>query len=776
MSAIGLRVRVWTRRRLRQVVLIALLTGVIGGLVIGLAAGTRRTASSPDRYTAKAGGDPDLLVNQLGGAPLTASVAALPGVADARSLAFVTSFLEAPDGGPPVLVPNPFTGDDRLLGARVVEGRFTNPTAPDEFTVNRTFAAYLDDHFGTKVGDQFQVTSFDQDQLATNRAFNSGEPPAVPLFPATLVGVTERPADFDDSAPAMVFSQSFLSAHPTVGVVQTRIAIRLQPGADPDAIMSAVRALPGGGDAFNDPYRIVSADARRAVRFQVTALWLVTAIAAIAAAFVIAQLVSRVLTTSETDGLSLVAVGWRRRDLAIERAIEGCTIAAVAAPIAAMIAFVLTGLFPLGVLRTFEPDNGPRIDGTMTVAGIIAVLMVIVIVAAFAGRRRVSPADNARRAGAFAGLIAAAGGGVALTTGAHLTTSSPTGRRRSLGSLVPGVVGVAGLVAAGIVGLSLVNIVDRPGRWGVNYDQLVGNPFVPAQEDIVAPVVDNPDVADVTAAHLGSLTINGRDTATLAFDAVKGDLRPITLAGRPPSKPDEIGLGAEVARRLGVGVGDHVEVVGPTGTSREVGVVGLVVTPTDAGNGAAMTFDGYAELSPTATRNVLLINFRDGAPAETAATLQAANFTPPDSVKTPTSVRALQRVTAAPFVLTAVLTVLLLVSFAYLLTTSVRARRRDLGVLRALGSDSRQLRAIVHWEASLVAGVVSLVGLPAGVIVGRRIVGLLTTALGIVPGAEVPLVLVVAMLGVAGLIANAVAMMPARRAAHATVRALTQDR
>ena len=70
---------------------------------------------------------------------------------------------------------------------------------------------------------------------------------------------------------------------------------------------------PGGGDAFNSSYRIVSADARRAVRFQVVALWLVTAIAAIAVVFVVTQLVGRSVTTTDADGLSLTAIGWRSR-------------------------------------------------------------------------------------------------------------------------------------------------------------------------------------------------------------------------------------------------------------------------------------------------------------------------------------------------------------------------------------------------------------------------------------------------------------------------------
>ena len=42
-----------------------------------------------------------------------------------------------------------------------------------------------------------------------------------------LVGITEAPSDFDETSPQMVFSRSYLAAHPDVGVVQTIIAVYL---------------------------------------------------------------------------------------------------------------------------------------------------------------------------------------------------------------------------------------------------------------------------------------------------------------------------------------------------------------------------------------------------------------------------------------------------------------------------------------------------------------------------------------------------------------------
>src|SRR5439155_3139397 len=119
-----------------------LLISVVAGLAMGLVAGTRRTASAPDRYTSWAGGDPDLEIVQQGGDPLIEKVAALPGVKRVGGITFVTSFLRGPDGSI-VFRPNPFAGSDRIGGARVVEGRHTNPEQPDEFTVNPATAQIL---------------------------------------------------------------------------------------------------------------------------------------------------------------------------------------------------------------------------------------------------------------------------------------------------------------------------------------------------------------------------------------------------------------------------------------------------------------------------------------------------------------------------------------------------------------------------------------------------------------------------------------------------------
>src|SRR4029079_18413313 len=101
------------------------------------------------------------------------------------------------------------------------------------------------------------------------------------------------------------------------------------------------------------------------------------------------------------------------------------------------------------------------------------------------------------------------------------------------------------------------------------------------------------------------------DTATVGFDSAKGDLIPTVIAGRAPRTMDEIGIGAEVARRLDVGIGDTVEVVGSSGEMHPLTVVGTVVTPASAGNGAAMTFDVHQAFHPEANQHARLEDLRD---------------------------------------------------------------------------------------------------------------------------------------------------------------------
>jgi hypothetical protein len=771
MSTLGFRIRVWVRRRIARLVVTVLLIGLLAGLVIGLAAGTRRTGSAPDRYTAWAGGEPDLQLLQVQGAPLTKQVAALPGVRAAHGGSFVAAFPVRSDGTQ-LVDTNPFAGDDRANGMRPVAGRFTDPRATSELVVNRAAAALLE-RAGVRLGDNLQIAAFGQGQLATNRAFSSGDPPAVKPFPVRWVGTVESPADFEQRVPTIYYSERFLDGHPTVGVVQTFLRVDLAPGADPRAIVRAVREMPGGAGATATGARIVSAESRRAVGYQTSALWIVTAIALVGTAVVVLQLLERSVRRGEDETRPLAAVGLGPRDLAGERAVESFLLVIAALPVVVVTAFLVSGLFPLGALDIFEPHPGRALDSWVVLIGVVALFGSATLAAWAAGRQR---RVRAPRSSVTTGRhLTPVGASVPVQVGTRFLIVGPTGARRSLAVLVAGVVGMAGLFGAALVALNVDTIVTTPARWGVDYERLLGNPFIETDHDIVGPVRQNPAVTQLTAAHLGALTIDGKDTPTIGFDTVKGALQPRMITGAVPTHADEIALGAEVARRIGIEVGDRVTALGSGREQRRLRVTGIVVTPDAAGGGAVVPFRTYRALNPDATRNVLFSDLAPDASPREIRRLVAANFTPPDSISTPTSIEALRRVLPAPIILVIVLATLLLVGCAYLLAISVRAERRDLAILKALGAERRQLLAVVHCQATLVAAAILVVGAPAGLLLGRGVVARFTDALGIVPGVDFAPFVLLAVAGATLVAANLLAMVPARRAARASTRALDRD-
>ena len=100
------------------------------------------------------------------------------------------------------------------------------------------------------------------------------------------------------------------------------------------------------------------------------------------------------------------------------------------------------------------------------------------------------------------------------------------------------------------------------------------------------------------------------------------------------------------------------------------------------------------------------------------------------------------------------------------LIASVRRRRRDLALLKSLGFTARQLTATIAWQASVVALVGVVVGIPIGIALGRWLWVLFAQEIYAVPVATVP---VLALVGVglgALVLANAVATLPGRYAAR----------
>jgi len=211
-------------------------------------------------------------------------------------------------------------------------------------------------------------------------------------------------------------------------------------------------------------------------------------------------------------------------------------------------------------------------------------------------------------------------------------------------------------------------------------------------------------------------------------------------------------------------------------------VVGSGLVPTGPHNGYAdggwVTSHGYDALFRGFKFHVVLITLAPSARGPHAAQMLNAAITKTDKrlkgieLGTPDPIPAvaeLKEVEQLPILLGGFLALLAIGAVGHALATAVRRRSHDFAVLRALGMTQRQCRWVVVTQASVLAAIGLLFGIPIGLAVGRsvwRVVADYT------PIAYVPPMAVLALLLIAPgalLLANLLAAWPGRRAARLRV-------
>jgi ABC-type lipoprotein release transport system permease subunit len=106
------------------------------------------------------------------------------------------------------------------------------------------------------------------------------------------------------------------------------------------------------------------------------------------------------------------------------------------------------------------------------------------------------------------------------------------------------------------------------------------------------------------------------------------------------------------------------------------------------------------------------------------------------------------------------------------LVSSVLRRRRDLAVLKALGFSRRELSASVAWQSNAIAVIALLLGVPLGIVGGDLSWRWFAGQLGVPPHPAISGVGLAAVVEVTLVLANVVALIPARLAARTRAAAL----
>jgi len=445
---------------------------------------------------------------------------------------------------------------------------------------------------------------------------------------------------------------------------------------------------------------------------------------------------------------------------------------------------------PFGAAAPYEPHPGVDADWLVLVPGWLVVPALVGVVAAFAATVALArlERDAAARSSALARAAAAAGLPVPVVVGTRFALEP--GRGRSAVPVRPALLGavngVVGVLAAFTVAAGVADAADHPARFGQNlsgsvYFGYAGEDFVPT-EPILAVMDANPDIAGLLDLRYGVGYAGNSVIKTFSYAPV-GDGVPIVLTeGGVPRSPTDVVLAPTSARQLGAAIGSSVTITGD-GETRTLRVVGLGFAPEatgdtgDYGEGAWVTAGGYDTLFRGFEGHGSTYAWREGVdPAEATVRLQESLRTIPGGeaagvypVADPQRLGEIRNVQVLPVLLGGFLALLAVGAVGHALATAVRRRRHDVAVLRAVGMTRRQCRGVVFTQATLLAAIGLLFGVPLGIALGRTVWRLIAENTPLVyqpPAAALALLLVVLA---AFVLANLLAAWPSRRAVRLPV-------
>jgi ABC-type lipoprotein release transport system permease subunit len=780
------------RHRVASTVALVLLIGLSAGISLTALAGSRRTDTAYDRflessrsathrvqYTPDADADADVDEEVL------EQLAADPAIDVVVPVHFLIGFTEAsPLDISMITSPEPaFLRDiDRL---DLVAGRTPTPSAADEVLVNQTLARSA----GLQPGDQLQLATFTPKQI-DEEDFESG--PQGPPLDLLVTGVGRNPDDLaDDQSPFVFGGPAFFEAtEGEVGGHGPSLEILGGPDADVRAAVDrAFERVPLKEALLVEGVEIRSDRVRDATGVLSTGLLLFAACAAMASIVVASQALGRRLASQGPDQLALSAMGATRLQrlagvlLAAAPAIVG------GASVAVAVAVLGSWWMPIGLARRAEPNLGLSFDAVTLGVGALALVSALLATTALSGRRLTRSSGPGAGAAEPASLRRSTGAAVAERAGSSpptlfgITMALEPGRGRTAvpvrPALIGAVAGVAGVVAALTFGSSLGHFVDTPSAYGFNW-HLSPDLFDDQPEQLAA----RSEVEDVGLLLFRQTTVEGEDIDGMAVLPVKGNPSLTVLDGRMPRTTGEIALGPKTMEQLDARIGARLEATSAQDEPIEVEVVGEVLFPTFDDNpfneGMAFHPDLAADVARSDGFGQAMVSFRPGVDLDEAEAI--VEEVAPDSITVyarpsrPPDVANLAQVRRMPLALAAFLVVLAVAAVVHALVVAVRRRRRDLGVVRAIGFLRQQVRSSIVVQAVTLVVVGLLAGIPLGIVLGRTAWAVVANGMGVGASPDVPTAAVGAMVPIGVVLAALAAVLPARSAARLrTTEALSAE-
>ncbi|MBA2437473.1 MAG: FtsX-like permease family protein [Acidimicrobiia bacterium] len=756
MAAVWACVRSELRQRWKATVVLAVLVGLVGGVAMFGVAGARRTSSAMDRFLAY---NLPFDVFVFGEELNIDAVAALPQVADIDTQSYLLLAPSTPEGDPdPSGSLNPFLATGGSAGATsqrplVVDGRLPRSDETLEVAVNEDLAGRQ----RVGAGDTLRVWAYRPEQFFEVLEAPGAVNPEGPALDLTVTGVVRHPMDIspdpvDDEVTHLTIQNLYLSpafaerhgdeVASFEALLGPAVVVRLVGGvADLPAFTEAVRALPGGAEVEVNPAdtRLQASKTVRATDLEALALLVFAVLVAIAGLLMVGQSLARQVQLDLGERPALRAMGMTPVQLSGVIVLRALLVGGAGAVVAAVVALVLSPFSPVGLARSAEVDPGIVADLPVLVLGALAVVAIVCARAMLAARA--GPMDGVSLAGGgspvrrtFRVVERLAGAGAPTSAVVGVRMAVEPGRGASAVPVRSALLGATVAVAAVAGGLAFTAALDRlvatPALQGWTWDMTVGDDTVDILDKGRRLLGGNP-LVDGFSAISGSgyrFNLGGSSVGVTGLDRIEGEVSPSVVEGRLPERGGEVALGPRTAERLDVSIGDRVEATsvdaGVEPTTFEVVGVALLGPALDynatIGEGALVGLDDMQELFGEVATAYFLVDYAEGADPDAAfASLQAAWGRQVLRPLPAPDVENLRRVGGLPVTFSVLVAVLGVATLGHTLITSVRRRRRDLAVLRAIGFVRTQVSATVAWQATTSAVIALAVGLPLGVGAGR---------------------------------------------------------
>ena len=812
MGGAWLIVRADLRRRWRTMLAMALLIGLVSGVVLVAAAGARRTDTAYPRFLSRSHAA-DLLVSPglSGFRGYFRALAGLRQVAAADSVAFLQMSLPGPDASPfsgMVAEASPSGGEGVAINrVKVLAGRIFNPADPHAVMISQSLA----DREHLRPGGTLHLIGFPQRKGNADVAH-----PVRLAFRVSAIVVTGDeivPATRELAEPRALMSPAF---------ARTRLAQSFNPAGGGSYVVlrpgATMAAFTTQAVALARRYRVGTvqvvhlateyAAAQRAIRPEAVALAIFAALAGLIALAVVGQLLNRQLVLDAAEFPILRALGMSRSRLAVLSLARVAVVTAAGAVVAVVVAIAASPLMPVGPARLAEPSPGIDVNLAILGTGFVIIAAAPLLVLIPGAVRAATRAPGALGPGEPAAPLAPSrllpvlglAGSVPGSLGVRMAFEPGHGRtavpvRSALAGTTLALAAVTGAV---VFGASFLGLVGTPHLYGQNWSQQldlqVGSVPASTGTRVLARIRDLNQYAggnygEVSVAAGGHGRGSGTTVPAIGIDQLHGSGFLTLLTGRAPAGPRQIALGPRTLRALGLHVGQRVQ-VSANGRTSLMRIVGSAVfaafsvgggSSTDLGTGAAVAASVLSQPNPphcgghATCYNFFLLRYKPGTDLPAAAGQLKAAVTRSGCPRglclvttdqRPGDIQDYTGIRDTPLVLGALLGALAVGTLSHALLAGVRRRYRDLALLKTLGLVRSQLLGVVCWQATALAAASLLAGLPLGVLAGRWAWTVFASSAGVAAQADVPVTLVLLAIPATVLLANLIAVGPGWTAAR----------